>query len=405
MRREAHFKKSYFFNGHWADDVIYALLKEEWKNVKVIYGTSNPAKLLAMRRRLKGLGIEILGLKDLNMEIPSVPEDGHTPLENARQKALAYYKAFHMPVFSCDSGLYFDNVPDGDHPGVHVRNVNGTYHSDQEMIVHYSSLARKYGDLTARYKNAICFVMDEEHIYQAMEPSMESEKFIITSKPHSLLKKGFPLDSLSIDIKTGKYYYDLPEDELDQVAVEDGFLEFFKSLPIYIKMKLEYRLAVPSDLDDLFYMFQSAIKHMEKNNIFQWDHIYPDKLTLGEDIEKQQMTLALINDEIAAAFVINTECDDEYADGAWNMPDARYMVVHRLCVNPYYQHMGIARKIMEHIEKEAMLKEVQSIRLDAYTKNPYALRLYESIGYITVGYANWRKGRFCLMEKVLDTIG
>ena len=43
-------------------------------------------------------------------------------------------------------------------------------------------------------------------------------------------KPGFPLDSLSIDIKTGKYYYDLAAEELDVVAVEDGFLEFFKKI-------------------------------------------------------------------------------------------------------------------------------------------------------------------------------
>ena len=31
------------------------------------------------------------------------------PLGNARQKAVPCYKAFLMPVFLCDSGLYFDN--------------------------------------------------------------------------------------------------------------------------------------------------------------------------------------------------------------------------------------------------------------------------------------------------------
>lgn len=64
-----------------------------------------------------------------------------------------------------------------------------------------------------------------------MEPSMESEKFILTDKPHSTIRKeGFPLDSISLDIKTNKYYYDLPEDKLEQLAVEDGFLEFFKNI-------------------------------------------------------------------------------------------------------------------------------------------------------------------------------
>ena len=119
--------------------------------MRIIYGTGNPAKLSAMQRRLDGLNIEIIGLKDVGKEIPTVPETGKTPLENARQKALAYYKAFGEPVFSCDSGLYFDNVPDEIQPGVHVRNVNGKTFTDDEMmsLVYvkdvYDLIAKKLG--------------------------------------------------------------------------------------------------------------------------------------------------------------------------------------------------------------------------------------------------------------------
>ena len=200
--------------------------------MKLLYGTGNRAKLSAMRSRLKQLDIELIGLDDLRAEgktIPQVVEDGKAPLENARLKATAYYEAFHIPVFSCDSGLYFDNVSEAIQPGVHVRNVNGKCLTDDEMIDYYSCLVKIYGNLVARYRNAICFVQDDTHIYEAMEPSMESEKFILTDRPHSIVrKKGFPLDSISLDIKTNKYYYDLPTNRLEQVAVEDGFLDFFK---------------------------------------------------------------------------------------------------------------------------------------------------------------------------------
>jgi len=202
--------------------------------LKLLYGTGNRAKLSAMRSRLKQLDIELIGLDDLRAEgktIPQVVEDGKAPLENARLKATAYYEAFHIPVFSCDSGLYFDNVSEAIQPGVHVRNVNGKCLTDDEMIDYYSGLVKIYGNLVARYRNAICFVQDDTHIYEAMEPSMESEKFILTDRPHSIVrKKGFPLDSISLDIKTNKYYYDLPTDRLEQVAVEDGFLDFFKRI-------------------------------------------------------------------------------------------------------------------------------------------------------------------------------
>lgn len=200
--------------------------------MKLLFGTGNQAKLSVMRKRLSKFEIELIGLNDLKAdgkEIPIVTENGITPLENARLKSFAYYEAFQMPVFSCDSGLYFDKVPDEIQPGVHVRNINGKRLSDEEMVTYYTGLAKKYGDLTAEYRNAICFVMDKEHIYESFEPDLYSERFIITNKPHSAIrKKGFPLDSISMDMKTGKYYYDLADEGLEQFAVEDGVLKFFE---------------------------------------------------------------------------------------------------------------------------------------------------------------------------------
>lgn len=92
--------------------------------MKILYGTTNPAKLSSMKNTLEGLDIELISLKYMTKEIPSVSENGNTPLENAMQKARAYYKAFQIPVFSCDSGLYFENLPEFS-PMIHVRNVGG----------------------------------------------------------------------------------------------------------------------------------------------------------------------------------------------------------------------------------------------------------------------------------------
>ena len=206
---------------------------------KLLYATGNTAKLSAMQARLEPLGIEVAGLEDAMRENPdiaeqiknlNIAEDGRTPLENAEKKAMAYYQVFRMPLFSCDSGLYMENIPDEEQPGVHVRTIHGKYLSDGEMLEHYTGLAKKYGDLKARYRNAICLIEDEAHIYSEMTEEMASEPFLITSKPHKdgIRKKGFPLDCISIHIGTGKYYYDLGDDELNQVAVEDGFLTFFR---------------------------------------------------------------------------------------------------------------------------------------------------------------------------------
>ena len=113
--------------------------------MKILYGTTNRAKLQAMNKSVEGLEIELLGLNDLERELPVINENGKNPLENAEIKARAYYDAFHMPVFSCDSGLYFDELKEEDQPGIYVRRVNGRELSDDEMIEYYASIAEKNG--------------------------------------------------------------------------------------------------------------------------------------------------------------------------------------------------------------------------------------------------------------------
>ena len=113
--------------------------------MKLLYGTTNKAKIDTMRRAVEPLGIELISLNDLKCEIPDVVENGNTPLENAQIKAKAYYDAFQIPVFSCDSGLYFDELEEREQPGIFIRRVNGQVLSDEEMIQYYSELAKRMG--------------------------------------------------------------------------------------------------------------------------------------------------------------------------------------------------------------------------------------------------------------------
>lgn len=205
--------------------------------VKLLYGTTNKAKIAVMENAVKSLGIEIISLNDLHCKLPVVNENGKTPLENAKMKAKAYYDTFHMPVFSCDSGLYFDELEDEEQPGIHVRRVNGKELSDEEMTQYYGSLAKKHGGkLTGRYRNAIYLILDENSHYSSMDMSIATEPFILVSAPHPKRVEGFPLDSLSKDIKTGEYYYDLEEKEVS-TNVEEGLRCFFEKV---LEDKLSY---------------------------------------------------------------------------------------------------------------------------------------------------------------------
>lgn len=198
--------------------------------MKILYGTTNNGKLQAMKTAVKSLDIELISLNDVNGELPSINESGITPLDNAEIKARAYYEAFHMPVFSCDSGLYFEELKKEEQPGIHVRRVNGKELSDDEMIEYYASLAKKYGGkITGRYRNAIYFILDEKHHYSSMDMSIATEPFVLVEKPHPKRVEGFPLDSLSVDIGSGKYYYDLEIKDVS-TSVDNGVRKFFETI-------------------------------------------------------------------------------------------------------------------------------------------------------------------------------
>ena len=197
------------------------------EKMKILYGTTNKAKLDLMRRAVSPLEIEVIGLDDLDINIPDVTENGSTPLENAEIKARAYFNAFKTPVFSCDSGLYFDGLDDDEQPGIYVRRVGGRELNDAEMTEHYAALSLRHGgNIIGRYRNAIYLILDEDRHYSSMDISIATEPFILASKPHEKSVQGFPLDRLSKDIKSGEYYYDMDCPTLT-TDTEAGLRAFF----------------------------------------------------------------------------------------------------------------------------------------------------------------------------------
>lgn len=166
-------------------------------------------------------------------------------------------------------------------------------------------------------------------------------------------------------------------------------------------MEISYRAASIDDLDDIFQLVENAVKQMEHDNVYQWDSIYPTKEDFGNDIWKNELYIGTINDRIVVVYALNKECDKQYKNGEWQYVGNDFNVIHRLCVSPDFQKKGIARTTLFHIENELRFLGMKAIRLDVFCENPYALKLYTNNGYHKVGIANWRKGNFLLMEKLL----
>ena len=167
-------------------------------------------------------------------------------------------------------------------------------------------------------------------------------------------------------------------------------------------MELEFRRAGTDDLDALVALYGAAAQDMREKGIDQWDEYYPDREILAEDVESGDMTLGLLDGQLACAYVVNREYEPEYELGAWEHTEGDFCVLHRLCVNPEMQGQGLARQTMARMEKTARDQGFDSVRLDVFSQNLHAQRLYERLGYKRTGEVRFRKGIFYLMEKGLQ---
>ena len=198
--------------------------------MKILYGTTNDSKINHMKEMIEEVGIEIISLKEVEKNFIKVIEDGKTPLENAKKKARKYFEEFNIPVFACDTGLYLEGLKNEDQPGVNVRRINGKELSDDGMIEHYSEIAKKNGgEIIGWYENAIHLILDEETEFSYQGIEISSEKFIISEKPYKKKLLGFPIDSLSKEIQSGKYYLEIDNESENKDKMEDGFKRFFEN--------------------------------------------------------------------------------------------------------------------------------------------------------------------------------
>lgn len=121
-------------------------------------------------------------------------------------------------------------------------------------------------------------------------------------------------------------------------------------------MKIEYQVATSNNLDEIMLLIKTAILTMENNHIHQWDEIYSTKEDFAEDVRQNNLYIGVSEGKIAVVFALNKQCDEAYQNGHWQYPDREFCVVHRLCVNPHFQHKGAAKQTMQFIEENVKRK-------------------------------------------------
>lgn len=196
---------------------------------QVLFATSNPSKVKRFKEGLAKVGIEVLSLKDLNIDL-EVEENGNCAIENALSKARTIYAKTHMPTIGMDDTLYLENVKEEKQPGLYVRRINGKTLNDDEMLDYYTSLVRDYGTngrLNAKwiYGIAVINAKGEESTYTWFK-----DNFYMVDTVSDTINKGYPLNSISKYKKIDKYFTDVTEEEKMLIKVnEDDVVEFIEN--------------------------------------------------------------------------------------------------------------------------------------------------------------------------------
>jgi 8-oxo-dGTP diphosphatase len=193
--------------------------------MKVLFATTNPAKIKRYVKELEKRNIEVVTIKDLGINL-HVEETGKNAIENAYIKAKAYYDATGITTIGMDNNLFIEELPDEKQPGTHVRRVNGKELKDEEMIDYYTKLVKEYGGrLTARWVYGMVIYNGKE----VKEYSWSKSNFYFVGTPSEKRNPGYPLDSMSIMPECNKYFVDLTQEDRNknkQNYNEDDVIDF-----------------------------------------------------------------------------------------------------------------------------------------------------------------------------------
>lgn len=195
---------------------------------KVLFATTNPAKVGNYKEALEKKGIELITIKDLDFKL-DVIESGKNAIENAYIKAKAYYDVTGITSIGMDNCLYIDGISEEEQPGTHVRRVNGKELNDDEMIEYYTNFVKKYGGkLKAKWVFGMVICDGNE----PREYTWSKSHFYLVDKASEKRNPGYPLSSISIEPQFNKYLVELTEEdkkkykEKDNIVNIDNVVEF-----------------------------------------------------------------------------------------------------------------------------------------------------------------------------------
>ncbi len=152
---------------------------------------------------------------------------------------------------------------------------------------------------------------------------------------------------------------------------------------------MKVRKAQKSDVDSVKKIYERVHDGEEKGmSTTGWiRNVYPTGKTAEDALNRGDLFVMTDDGKIVAAAVINRIQGNEYKDVAWkhDVTEHEVMVLHGLAVDPLEMSKGYGRAFIAFYEDYAKHQNCSDLRMDTNVKNIRAKKLYQALGYETVG--------------------
>lgn len=163
------------------------------------------------------------------------------------------------------------------------------------------------------------------------------------------------------------------------------------------------RPAILADVPALLNLLKRVVPIMHEAGNFQWDDHYPNATVFEQDINKNQLWVAVVNDQLAGVAALTEDQEPEYKQVGFDLSQ-RAVVTHRLAVDPSFQGQGVAAALLQQAEQIALERGIAFLRIDTNSENKVTQKLFPKMGYQYAGEItlSFRPGlRFLAYEKRL----
>jgi XTP/dITP diphosphohydrolase len=177
--------------------------------LRFLLATLNRGKLRELQAVLSGLGIELVSLDDYP-DVPEAVEDGKTFAENARKKALHYWRFTSLPTIADDSGLMVDAL--GGDPGVYSARIASDDPSRIRTVLERLEQIGPETSRRARFVCCLCAILGRDQRIE-VEGTVEGQ---ITTQARG--SRGFGYDPIFLYEPLGRTFAELSAEEKNAVS-------------------------------------------------------------------------------------------------------------------------------------------------------------------------------------------